>query len=184
MEHKDKLVELKFQHFFTRYFPRIKNFAQMLLKSEADAEDVAQEVFCKLWLQPEIWLDNERDMDDYLFIMTRNIVFNIFKHQQIERDFMDMAAEKAVLAELMGEEQILKNIYYKEMLMTIYLELERMPAKRREIFKLSRFEKLSNKEIAEKMGVSVRTVEHHIYLALTDLKKILFFLLFFPHLFK
>lgn len=58
----------------------------MLLKSEADAEDVAQEVFCKLWLQPEIWLDNERDMDDYLFIMTRNIVFNIFKHQQIERE--------------------------------------------------------------------------------------------------
>lgn len=97
---------------------------------------------------------------------------------------MDMAAEKAVLAELMGEEQILKNIYYKEMLMTIYLELERMPAKRRDIFKLSRFEKLSNKEIAEKMGVSVRTVEHHIYLALTDLKKILFFLFFFPHLFK
>lgn len=150
----------------------------MLLKSEADAEDVAQEVFCKLWLQPEIWLDNERDMDDYLFIMTRNIVLNIFKHQQIERDFMDMAAEKAVLAELMGEEQILKNIYYKEMLMTIYLELERMPAKRREIFKLS------NKEIAEKMGVSVRTVEHHIYLALTDLKKILVFLFFFSHLFK
>ncbi len=32
----------------------------MLLKSEADAEDVAQDVFCKLWLQPELWLDNDK----------------------------------------------------------------------------------------------------------------------------
>lgn len=184
MEHKDKLVELKFQHFFTHYFPRIKNFAQMLLKSETDAEDVAQEVFCKLWLQPEIWLDNERDMDSYLFIMTRNLVFNIFKHQQVERDFQEDAAEKAVLAELVGEEQVLHSIYCKEMLMIVQLTLDRMPPKRQEIFKLSRFEKLSNKEIAEKLGLSVRTVEHHIYLVLAELKKILLFLFFFPHFFK
>ena len=182
MEHNDKLVELKFQHFFTHYFPKIKNFAQMLLKSEADAEDVAQEVFCKLWLQPEIWLDNENKLDDYLFIMTRNIVFNIFKHQQIEKDYNEMAAEKIILAEITGENSILDHIYYKEMLMVIKLTLERMPTKRKTIFELSRFEKLSNKDIAEKLNVSIRTVEHHIYLALADLKKILFFL-FFPTLF-
>ena len=55
----------------------------MLLKSESDAEDVAQDVFCKLWLQPELWLNNE-ELDNYIFIMTRNIVLNIFKHQQVE----------------------------------------------------------------------------------------------------
>ena len=41
----------------------------MLLKSEADAEDVAQDVFCKLWLQPELWLDNDKELDNYIFIM-------------------------------------------------------------------------------------------------------------------
>ena len=48
MENNDKQIELKFQRFFTVNFPKVKNFAQMLLKSESDAEDVAQDVFCKL----------------------------------------------------------------------------------------------------------------------------------------
>ena len=46
------------------------------------------------------------------------------------------------------------------------------------IFEASRFQGLSNKDIAEKLGVSIRTVEHQIYLALIDLKKILLFLVF------
>lgn len=66
MENNDRQIELKFQKFFTANFPKVKNFAQMLLKSEAEAEDVAQDVFCKLWLQPEIWLDTDRDLDNYI----------------------------------------------------------------------------------------------------------------------
>ncbi len=61
----------------------------MLLKSEADAEDVAQDVFCKLWMQPELWLDNDKELDNYIFIMTRNIVLNIFKHQWVEQRISD-----------------------------------------------------------------------------------------------
>ena len=87
MENNDRQIELKFQRFFTVNFPKVKNFAQMLLKSEADAEDVAQDVFCKLWLQPELWLDNDKELDNYIFIMTRNIVLNIFKHQQVEQEY-------------------------------------------------------------------------------------------------
>ena len=57
-----------------------------------------------------------------------------------------------------------------------------MPERRRMIFEASRFQGLSNKDIAEKLGVSIRTVEHQIYLALIDLKKILLFLVFFSSL--
>ena len=75
MEINVKQIELKFQRFFTENFPKVKNYAQMLLRSEIDAEDVAQDVFYKLWLQPEIWLDNEKELDNYLFIMTRKDVY-------------------------------------------------------------------------------------------------------------
>lgn len=78
MENNVNQIELKFQRFFISNFPKVKNYAQLLLKSEVDAEDVAQDIFCKLWLQPEIWLDNENELDNYLFIMTRNIILNIF----------------------------------------------------------------------------------------------------------
>lgn len=184
MEYNDKQIELKFQRFFTVNFPKVKNFALMLLKSEADAEDVAQDVFCKLWLQPEIWLDNERELDDYIFIMTRNVVLNIFKHQQIEQEFQRDFVEKTVLFELTEKEEILNNVYYKEILMILQLTLEKMPKRRRLVFELSRFKGLSNKEIAEKLNVSIRTIEHQIYLALIELKKILLLFVFFSTIFK
>lgn len=184
MENNNKQIELKFQRFFTINFPKVKNFALMLLKSEADAEDVAQDVFCKLWLQPEIWLDNERELDDYIFIMTRNVVLNIFKHQQIEQEFQRDFVEKTVLYELTEKEEILNNVYYKEMLMILHLALEKMPKRRRLVFELSRFKGLSNKQIAEKLNVSIRTIEHQIYLALIELKKILLLFVFFSTIFK
>lgn len=179
MENNDRQIELKFQKFFTANFPKVKNFAQILLKSEAEAEDVAQDVFCKLWLQPEIWLDTDRDLDNYIFIMTRNIVLNIFKHQQIEQEYQDEVIEKTFLYELTEKEEVLNNVYYKEMLMIIQLTLEKMPKRRRLIFELSRFRGLSHKEIADKLDVSIRTIEHQVYLALIELKKILILFIFF-----
>ena len=184
MENNDKQIELKIQRFFIANFPKVKNFAQMLLKSEAEAEDVAQDVFCKLWLQPELWLDNDKELDNYIFIMTRNIVLNIFKHQQVEQDYQEEIMEKTLLYELTEKEEVLNNVYYKEMLMIVQLTLEKMPKRRRMIFELSRFRGLSHKEIADKLEVSIRTIEHQVYLALIDLKKILLLFIFFSNIFK
>ena len=178
MDNNDRQIEIKFQRFFTTNFPKVKNFAQMLLKSEVEAEDVAQDVFCKLWSQPEIWLNSEKELDGYIFIMTRNTILNIFKHQQIEQEYQENYLEKSILSELTENEDILKNIYYEEMLMVVRLTLEKMPERRRLIFELSRFKGLNYKEIAEKLDVSIRTVEHQVYLALIELKKVLFFLFF------
>lgn len=178
MESND--IEIRFRRFFTINFPKVKNFAQMLLKSEVDAEDVAQDIFFKLWQQPELWVNNDEDMDNYLFIMTRNMILNIFKHQRIEQEYQEELYDKTILYELTENDEILNHVYYKEMLLLVHLTLEKMPERRRIIFEMSRFKGLSHKEIADKLGISIRTVEHQIYLALIELKKILlFFLLFF-----
>lgn len=73
----------------------------------------------------------------------------------------------------------LNAIYLEELQLLLRLSLEQLPDKRRQIFEMSRFEHLSNNEIAEKMNLSVRTVEQHIYLVLKDLKKLLFIAFFF-----
>ena len=83
-----------------------------------------------------------------------------------------------MLHELIEGEDALNNIYYEEMLLVVRLTLEKMPERRRLIFELSRFKGLSYKEIAEKLNVSIRTVEHQGYLALIELKKVLLFLFF------
>ncbi len=145
---------------------------------------MAQDVFCKLWLQPELWLNNDKELDNYIFIMTRNIVLNIFKHQQVEQEYQAEVIEKTFLYELTEKEEILNNVYYREMLLIIQLTLEKMPKRRRLIFELSRFRGLSHKEIADKLDVSIRTIEHQVYLALIELKKVLLFFIFFSDIFK
>ena len=115
----------------------------------------------------------------YGWIMTRNIVLNIFKHQQVEQEYQTEVIEKTFLYELTEKEEILNSVYYKEMLLIIQLTLEKMPKRRRLIFELSRFRGLSHKEIADKLDVSIRTIEHQVYLALIELKKVLLFFIFF-----
>lgn len=129
-------------------------------------------------MQPELWLDNDKELDNYIFIMTRNIVLNIFKHQQVEQEYQTEVIEKTFLYELTEKEEILNSVYYKEMLLIIQLTLEKMPKRRRLIFELSRFRGLSHKEIADKLDVSIRTIEHQVYLALIELKKVLLFFIF------
>ena len=147
-----------FLQLFEVNYSKVKNLAYSLLKSELDAEDVAQEVFTKLWEQQSIWIDNKRELDAYILIMTKNIALNISKHQKIRLEY---------------KERFLESIYFREILQGIYLKLESIPERRRTVFELSRFYGKSHKEIADKMNISVRTVEQQIYLTLIELRKVL-----------
>ena len=75
------------------------------------------------------------------------------------------------------EDNLLDPLYIEEMQLLLELAVERLPKKRQEIFRMSRYDSLSNSQIAEKLGLSVRTVEHQIHLALKELRKIIFLLL-------
>lgn len=89
-----------FSRLFKNNYSRVKYFAYVLLKSEPDAEDVAQEVFARLWERQNIWLDNEREFDSYLLIMTRNIALNIYKHEQVRQEYMEYHMVKSVSSQI------------------------------------------------------------------------------------
>ena len=165
-------LDIRFEQFYAANFPRVKNFAKLLTKSEEDAEDIAQNIFLKLWTRPELWQDQET-MTGYLYTVTRNEIFNLFKHQKVEQEYED----KVLKAQLLGE--LLENLYYKEVLMLIRMTLSQLPDRRRRVFEMSRFEGLSHKEIADKLQIPLRTVEDHIYKTLTELRKVLMFVILF-----
>lgn len=168
---------LRFQKFFNKNFPKVKTFAWQLLKSEEDAEDIAQDIFVKLWERPELWMSREK-LDSYLYTVVRNHIYNFLKHKAIEFDYLEMAAEKMKITEL----ELPKpddELRFHELELFVQMALERMPEQRRRIFSMSRKEGMTAQEIALKLNVSVRTVEQHIYKAIQDLKKIILFLFFF-----
>ena len=170
-------LDIRFEQFYAANFPRVKNFAKLLTKSEEDAEDIAQNIFLKLWTRPELWQDQET-MTGYLYTVTRNEIFNLFKHQKVEQE--DKVLKAQLLGELCDEDSsLLENLYYKEVLMLIRMTLSQLPDRRRRVFEMSRFEGLSHKEIADKLQIPLRTVEDHIYKTLTELRKVLMFVILF-----
>lgn len=170
----------RFERFYASNFPKVRNFAWLLTKSEADAEDIAQSIFLKLWMRPDLW-ESEESMSGYLYVVTRNEIFAMFKHQRIEREYEERMTNSHLLDELWAENttQPLEEIYYKEKLLLIEMALKKMPPRRREVFEMSRFEGLSNKEIALRLDMPVRTVEDHIYKTLLELRKVLMFVILF-----
>lgn len=172
---EDKI--LRFQAFFNKNFPKVKTFAQQLLKSEEDAEDIAQDIFVKLWENPDLWMSREK-LDSYLYTVVRNHIYNFLKHKSVELDYLEMAAEKMRIAELDLPKPD-DELRLHELELLVQMTLERMPEQRRRVFSMSRKDGMTAQEIALKLNVSVRTVEQHIYKAIQDLKKIVLFLFFF-----
>lgn len=179
---KEEDIDALFEQFYADNFPKVKNFAWLLTKSERDAEDIAQSIFMKLWMRPELWR-NRQSMSDYLYAATRNEIYALFRHQKVEREYEEKMMQSHLLDELcQGYTSMIENIYYKELLLLIKMALTRMPERRRQVFELSRFDGLSNKEIARQLQLPLRTVEDHIYKTLAELRKVLMFVILF-HIF-
>ena len=79
---KDITLEQEFDLVFKAHYSLVKNFALMLLKSGQDADDIAQDVFTRLWAKPQIWQDNP-GIDKYIYAMTKHAIFDFLKHKRI-----------------------------------------------------------------------------------------------------
>lgn len=168
----------QFEEVFRTHFSAVKFFIYKFLKSEADAEDLAQDVFVRLWANFESWKDND-GKDGYIYTIAKNLTLDFIKRRKLENDFCDKQVHENSIQELSGLIDPLNTIYCSEILLILEMTLERFPNRRKKIFKMSRFDNMSNQEIATALQISVRTVEHQIYLSLQVLKKIIGFFLYF-----
>ena len=85
-------LEQEFDLVFKAHYSLVKNFALMLLKSGQDADDIAQDVFTRLWAKPQIWQDNP-GIDKYIYAMTKHAIFDFLKHKRIERSYQQAQIE-------------------------------------------------------------------------------------------
>lgn len=71
-----------FEKIFRMHFSAVKSFIYMLLKSEADAEDIAQDVFIKLWTNHDMWKNSDR-RDGYIYTLAKNLTFDFIRHKRV-----------------------------------------------------------------------------------------------------
>ena len=136
-----------------------------MVKNPAIAEDISQNSFMKLWLN-RFTLQPGLSVKNYLYVIARNEAINYLRSAQTknvglgaQQDIHQQDPTVADWTSFAETNALLKN------------KIEALPPQRRTIFKMSRYEHLSNIEIAVKLNLSVRTVEKHIELALKDLRR-------------
>lgn len=154
-----------FRILYERYGRRIYLFALGYVKSDADAEELVQDVFVKLW-EKRILLDEQKNVKAYLFKIVVNSVYDLIRKRNLEKAFLEYSAQKEELAD-----DTWNKIIYQDMLQQVNQLVETMPEQRRKIFKLSKEEGLTNDEIATHLALSKRTVENQLYRATLLLKE-------------
>lgn len=153
-----------FEQLFHRYYPFLCLRATQLVKNADDAQEIVQELFVKLW-EKRGETEIETSVKNYLSRAVKNQCLNFIKHNQIKNEHA-----RRFLAEpesIPSEEDFWARA---ELLKTIEESLAKLPEKRREIFRLSREEGLKYREIAEKLNISVKTVETQMGLAIKTLR--------------
>jgi RNA polymerase sigma-70 factor (family 1) len=151
---------------YATYHKRIYAFAFSYLRLREGSLDVAHEVFIRLW-EYRTKLDENENIEALIFTITRNTLFSIFRKRSSELRYLSHLAEQQVNHSTDTEKQ-LDYQFLKEQVDKLVLTL---PPKRQQVFLKSRKEGLSNKEIAEALGISEKTVEDHITKALAYLRR-------------
>lgn len=150
---------------FGYYYPRLFHFSRSILKIETEIDDILQEVFVKLWLNRQK-IANVETFNSYIFTITKNEVLNLIRTNIRNNSFKNELFQRSVADEF----QIQSQLEFKEVKSGIDQVVSQLPEKRRQIFILSRTEGFSNKEIAQQLNISEKTVEDHITHAIKKIK--------------
>ncbi len=156
-----------FRQIYYKYSEKVYLFAIRYIKNMEDAEEIVQEVFTRIWEYRDN-LDENRSFNGYILTITKNIIFN----ENRKKVNFDIYAQY-IINYLQGiSNQTENQIIFENVKSIISKEIDNFPPKRKQIFNLSRNEGLSYNEIAKRLDISKKTVETHLRLALSRLKKV------------
>ncbi|QGY42564.1 RNA polymerase sigma-70 factor [Maribellus comscasis] len=155
-----------FDIIYKKYSRRLYGFVFRYVKQEADTEEIVQEVFVKIWKSREK-LNIYSSFESFLFTIAHNATVNLLKKRATEQKYVEHVKSLQNIDEAY---ELTDEIHYKELKLKYQGLLNELSPRQKEIFKLSREEELSHKEIAEKLGISVHTVKNHLVTTLSFLR--------------
>ena len=153
-----------YKELFLEYFPKVKYFIAHFVKSETVAEDLAQDIFVKLWENHEK-LALVQSINSYIYRMAKNAMLNYIEHRCVEKEYMKQYGGE------IGHTIESDALYARETELLVQLTINNMPPQRKKIYQMSREEGLKNDEIAKTLNLSKKTVENHLNIALKEIRK-------------
>lgn len=146
-----------FCELYATYKNRLIYFAMRFLKSREYAEDVFQDAFTVVW-QSRRFINPDASFSSYLYTIMRNRILNQLRNAANEEKLKESILSQA----LDYTEDTKREVMLNDLKFLISHALQQLTPRQREIFEMSREAQLSHKEIADKLGISVNTVQEHI----------------------
>lgn len=173
--------KILFEHYFKDYHFMLVVYAQKFVQDEEIAYDMVQDAFLNLWKNFSN-LTNQKAAKSYLLTSVRNNCLNYLSKKTIQKKYTEESLKRKQ-EEINDYNSAYSSLLEKEIESKLKKAIEELPEKYQVPFRLSRFENLSNKEIANQLELPIRTVETRIYRALKQVKAALqdYLLLFILH---
>ena len=156
----------QFESLFRSSYVSLVRYAKTLIKDHDTAEEIVQDLFFRIWKDKEK-LEIESSLNGYLFRSVHNKCLHYIEHNKVVVRHVEEMSHR----QTESQESPLDILRYKELQAKIARILERLPERCGQIFYMSRFEGLKYSEIAEKLSVSVKTVESNMGRALKEFRK-------------
>jgi RNA polymerase sigma-70 factor, ECF subfamily len=173
-----------FEVLFKTHYSSLCSYANSFLRDIDASEEVVQEVMFRIWTNRES-LVIDTSMKSYLFRAVRNGCMNVMKHLKVREEYKSWRENAGDESQRSKEDDLIAS----ELEMKIREAIDRLPMERRKVFIMSRYDGLTYSQIAEKLGISVKTVENQMGKALKSLREELreylpWILLFFWDVFR
>ena len=156
-------------------YPMLVSYAKLFLR-DAFAEDVVQDVLFNVWKNRRT-LREDSSLHTYLLKSVYNRCMNYISKEKNADNHVRYCSDifmSSYSAMCSPEESpVIRKLFNDDLVKSLNAAIDSLSPRTREVFLLSYVEELSNKEIAERLGISLSTVENHMYLALKQLRTIL-----------
>lgn len=158
--------EAAFKIVYDAFSQKIFTVAVKFGLTKDEAEEIVQEVFVKLWNHRQT-LNENLSINAYLLTITKNTLITRQKKLTYEIAYKKYLEKR----DLNSFTNIEDEIIYSDFEKLAQSFIDRLPSQQKDIFLLSKKENLSNKEIADKLNISLRTVENQVYRATKKIKE-------------
>ncbi|CAK7067540.1 MAG: ECF RNA polymerase sigma-E factor [Parabacteroides distasonis] len=164
---------IAFNELYRQYYLSLRSYAELFLDEE-ESEDVVQDVFLNVWLRKE-GLDDSQSLQGYLLRSVYNSSLNVLKKKGRSNDYRSVYEQEI---EEIGYKyydpdanDVIRKLYNQDLRTEINAAINSLPARCREVFTLSYLHDMPSKEISLQLGISLSTVDNHIYSALKLLRE-------------
>lgn len=158
---------LAFDRVYELYSHKLFSFVFKILKNEAEADDIVQEVFVKIW-ESRHKLEDYKLVNSYIFTIAYNNSIDLIRKRINNTKYLEHLKNSAVIN---VTPNVISQIEFNELNIHAEKLIANLPERQKQVYLLHREEGLTYPEIAEKLGISKNTVENHMVKALKYLRQ-------------